>query len=158
MVTLKSMPWKPLSLSLMMVVLIACGGNYQDPDNGNGGNNKPPAPDPCAGNDFSVTYSPTSSAFLINKGQSVTLRATVSISCPNTAKVRFSFSSDWPGVTFSPSSMDVTGNGEGSITVRLDTSAPAGRPFFTVSAQGLNKNNDKRGQELYPTTFQWTPQ
>ena len=149
------MHWKPLTLSLLMAVLAACGGNYEDPDNG--GNNNPPKPDPCAGNDFTVTYSPTTSTFVVGRGQSVTLRATVNISCPNTAKVRFSFSGS-EGVGFSPNTLDVTGSGEGSVTVRLDSNAPQGRPFFTVSAQGLNKNNDKRGQELYPSTFQWTPQ
>lgn len=142
------------AVPLLIATLVGCGGGYQQPRNPN---TNPPAPDPCVGSDFTVTYSPTTSTFVVNKGQSVTLRASVSISCPDTAKVRFTFSAS-EGISVMPNTIDVTGGREGSVTVRLEAGTSTNRPFFTVSAQGLDKNNDKRGQELYPTTFQWTAQ
>lgn len=140
---------KLASLLLFGGVLVACGNSDSGDGGGSGGKNTIPT--------FSVTYSPNKETFKVAKGSSAPLTVTVSITSSDTAAVQLIFTSGVVGLNISPSNTTIKGSGSTTVTVTTIANVDS-KPYFTVLAQGLDKNGDKRNQYSLPTTFQWTAQ
>lgn len=139
-----------LSFLLLAGLLAGCGNrDYQEP--GGGGNPDPPPP---SGPMFSVSYSPNKDTFAVAKNSSAQLTVSITISSSETKKVRLTFS-DGVGLDINPRVVTITGSGTARINISSPVSMTDKKPFFTVQATGLNKDDDERGQDSFATTFQW---
>lgn len=139
------------SLLVLAGFLAACG-------NGGGGNNGgggslPPNPA------FTLSFSPDKTTFTVGKNSSASLTVNTNILWDQVQKVRVTFDCKAVVGLHCPTTPPVIiGNGSITATVSLDSTLTINKPYFTVTAVGLDKDDRVKGSSPESVTFQWTAQ
>jgi PKD repeat protein len=139
---------KRLFLSLLILVLAACGGTPT--------NTTPPDSNTQVTDGFKITYTPADN-FYVAKGSTGTLQISADITKPDAIARLNVYVSDGPTyLTVSPKNLELR-NGE-TKTVQVSVSATAEdsqKPYFKVSVYGENAKGEAVTEQVVKD-FIWT--
>ena len=91
---------------------------------------------------------------MLARGDSKIIVVTTKLLSPDAKKVKINITSS-PGLEVDPPTFVITGNSNANLTVKVPTTGTDDKPFFRISGQALDNNNNPITSNVPEVFFQW---
>jgi hypothetical protein len=115
---------------------------------------QPPPPPPPKTDLIRLESNPIKQGFVLARGESRIIVVMAKLLSPDPKKVKINITSS-PGLEVDPPTFTITGNSSANLTVKVPTTGTDDKPFFRISGQALDNNNNPITSNVPEIFFQW---